>query len=92
MDFQHCSGNREIDKINKIIHHSQLQSSSYDDNYIELIKEDDIQVGVMLGKGGNGVIYMGSWKQGKRYIENNLECRQENTVIALKRIENPEKI
>src|SRR6266511_5045915 len=63
------SGNREIDKINKIIH-SQLQSSSYDDNYIELIEEDDIQKGEMLDEGGNGEVYKGLWESEKRYIEN----------------------
>src|SRR5690349_18096606 len=65
------SGNRKIDEI---IHYSQLQSSSYDNNYIELI-EDDIQVDERLGKGGNGKVYKGLRKLGKCYISNNSKCR-----------------
>lgn len=77
------SGSKEIDDEILL---SQLQSSSYDDNYLELIDEHDVGVPEFLCSGGNGLIYRGVWGLGRRYIKGNKKCREANTMVILKQI------
>ena len=84
------SGNEIIDEL---IKSTQLKSNRYcNDDYLQWVPYDELKDIEKIDEGGFATIYKATWINGLRYINTKDERYCEDRIVALKKINNSEKV